>query len=460
MTNSKGGRSIFIAVAIVMACACACHTAFSQVRPLSNDRLSMEADKRASSGQSPVYAIGKAPIFGGDVAAARRVALQAAYAEAVATGTGISVGSLTIIRNVQQVSDLVTTRSRGVIRSYEVISESIGEENGRPLLTISIEAEVIPDVPSGDEELDALKLFLEILGQPRILVIAPQYEATLGRPGTGSSNEIQGISYRGPDGEILDIRREGTGAARAPSDYSGSPRADLPDGVLRGTEAALAQQLGTMGYRTTTLDMLAGQVDPDLLQKAATGNSTAALQVARQIGASVVLNGSFTVAGRRINPHGVEFEQVTVEHSSRALLSSSGEEVRTFFKSTTVAHSNMLAAAGQATARIAAEVADEVAWEIPRVLADSPHVLTIELEGLDFRNAVAASEELKRLDGVLDSRLIRLPAEDGTSAVIELRTGFVRLPSAHVFQSLQSHLSQPIRILSSDEFHLLLSTRS
>ena len=420
----------------------------------------MDADESALTGQNSVFAIGKAPIFGGDVAAARRIALQAAYAEAVATGTGISVGSLTIIHNVQQVSDLVTTRSRGIVRNYEVISESIGEESGRPLLTISIEAEVIPEAPSGAQELDALKLFLEILGQPRILVIAPQYEATVGQVGSGSSSAIGEISYRGPEGEILDIRRGGEKSARATSDYAGSPRADLPVGVLRGTEAALATQLGNMGYRTTTLDLLAGQVAPDLLEQAASGNSIAALQVARQVGASVVLTGSFTVAGRRINPHGVEFEQVTVEHSSRALLSSSGEEVRTFFKSTTVAHSNMLAAVGQATTRIAVEVADEVAWEIPRVLADSPHVLTIELEGLDFSNAVAVSEELKRLDGVLDSRLISLPAEDGSSAVLELRTGYVRLPSAQVFQSLQSYLSQPLRILRSDEFYLLLSTES
>jgi len=120
----------------------------------------------------------------------------------------------------------------------------------------------------------------------------------------------------------------------------------------------------------------------------------------------------------------------------------------------------MLAAVNQATSRIAAEVADEVAWKIPQVLANSPHVLIIELEGFDFNQAVAASEALKMLDGVLESKLIRLPADDGSSAVIELRTGFVRMPSAQVFQSLQSQLSRPLRILRSDEFHLSLSARS
>jgi len=452
---------VLLLIAIIIAAMVDC--SWGQVRPIPDERLSTSGDVIPEPyPETPlVYAVGHAPIFGGDVTSARQIALQAAYAEAVAQGTGVSVGSLTIIRNVQQVSDLVTTRSRGIVRSYEVINESIDREGDRPVLTISIEADVISEAPSDTEELDALKLFLEVLGQPRILVIAPQYEATLGQSGQVASSDNPHISYLGPDGESLQIRHAGQErSGRSSSDYSGSPRAELPSGVLRGTEAALAQHLSSLGYRTTTLDMLAGRIESDLLTQAAQGNSVAALDVARQVGAAVVLNGSFTVAGRRINPHGVEFEQVTVEHSSRALLASTGEDVQTFFKSTTVAHSNMLAAVNEATTRIAAEVADEVAWKIPQVLANSPHVLTIELEGLDFNQALDASEILKSLDGVLDSKLVRLPADDGSSAIIELRTGFVRLPSAQVFQSLQSQMSRPLRILRSDEFYLSLSARS
>ena len=437
-------------------------SAWSQVVPLAEERPPRIGNVVSEDypQNSLVFAIGQAPIFGGDVTSARRIALQAAYAEAVAQGTGVSVGSLTIIRNVQQVSDLVTARSRGIVRSYEVINESIEQLGDQPVLTISIEADVISEASSDREELEALILFLEVLGQPRILVIAPQYDAIMGQPDGLQPSESPHISYLGPDGESLQIRHAGESRSREASrDYAGSPRAEVPSGVLRGTEAALAQHLSNLGYRTTTLDMLVGRIAPDLLSRARQGNTVAALDVARQVGAAVVLSGSFTVAGRRINPHGVEFEQVTVEYASRALLASNGEDVRTFHRSTTVAHSNMLAAMNEATTRIAAEVADEVAWRIPQVLANSPHILTIELDGVDFHQALAASETLNSLDGVLESRLTRLPADDGSAAVIELRTGFVRVPSAQVFQTLQAQMPSPLQILRSDEFHLLLSAR-
>src|SRR4051794_23551243 len=64
-----------------------------------------------------VFAIGTVQVFNGNVAAARQAALQSAYAEAVAMGAGTEIGRLTLIRNVRAVTDVVSSRSKGFVKS-------------------------------------------------------------------------------------------------------------------------------------------------------------------------------------------------------------------------------------------------------------------------------------------------------------------------------------------------------
>jgi len=65
-----------------------------------------------------VYAIGTAQITLAGTQAARTAALRAAYAEAVARGAGLQIDSMTVVRDVRHVVDVVTSRSSGFITAY------------------------------------------------------------------------------------------------------------------------------------------------------------------------------------------------------------------------------------------------------------------------------------------------------------------------------------------------------
>ena len=387
----------------------------AQVEPLS--RLESEPARGEVRPLDPlmspsrIFAEGVATVFSGDVATARQVALQAAYAEAIAAGTGVSVGSLTVVKNVREISDFVTSRTRGIITGYEIISEEIFQKHGVHQLRIAIEADVLPEDASAKDSHAALKLFLGVLGQPTIMILMPQFDATM-------PVSIDAFHQR---------------------DYAGSPRASLPQGVLRSTEAAIAQELNGFGYRTSTVDAVHRTVEHNAAEvpAAMSGDTAAALAVAREVGAAALIVGNLVVATRRIAPHGVVFEQATGEMSARAYIVSTGEEVQTFHASSTKAHSNALAAIASIRVDIAEQLSEELAWTIPKLLAESPHMFRVEIAGV--RNQWSkVVEVLANLDGVLDARVVRLPDSVQEYAVIELETGFVRLSPAQILAAIEA----------------------
>src|SRR5688572_15063963 len=110
-----------------------------------------------------VAGVGTATVFSGNVSAARQAALQSAYAEAVGMGAGSEIGRLTLIRNVQAVTDVVSARSRGFVRSYEVVADQLVP--GTPQrYEVRISAEVVAKAQSTTDDLDGLRLFLEVIG--------------------------------------------------------------------------------------------------------------------------------------------------------------------------------------------------------------------------------------------------------------------------------------------------------
>jgi hypothetical protein len=431
----------------------------AQVSSLRDREVSVDGSVESLLDQqdfdNAVYAIGEAQIFGGNISEARERALQAAYAEAVSIGAGISVGSLTLIRNVSQITDLVTTQSRGFISSYEVIDESIIERDGSRLLRIGIEASVHRDEEASSEDrLEGLKLYLQILGTPTVLILAPQFDATMDQPGARASARGQ-TTFRTRDGDSLEQEfSESRSLSAGGRDYAGTPDPGLDSTVIRATEAALAQELNAFGYRTLTIESLYGLADEALVRRAADGEAQAALQLAREVGADVALIGRFVVAARRINPHGVEFEQVSIEYSSRARIVSTGEEVRTFSMSATKAHSNMLSARAEATREISRSVASEIAWEIPKILTGTSHAFDLVLSGLSADAVFALNERLTSLQGVSASRIERLPTESSDQSRLRLSLGYVRISSAELFGFLDRTLPQAVVLVSENPFEM------
>ncbi len=381
-----------------------------------------------------VYAVGKATIYQGDLASARKIALQAAYAEAVAQGTGLEVGSLTLIKNVSQVTDLVTSQSRGIVRRYEVVQEDISLDG--IVLTLGIKATVEARQEATEESRkDALQLLLGILGNPQVLVLIPQYDTLVarGKPSIGAHITDPG--------------------------YIKSADASLHAGVLQGTEAAFSQSLADAGYRTATPDMVLGRVDAALLSRARNGGTLAAIEIAREIGADIVLIGSLKASTRRISPQGVEFESVSAEFAARALVTATGRGVETFFESATVAHVNRLAAISQIKKLLAEQMAARLAWRIPKILGSSPNVLRLEISGLDGKESLDLQKMLRRALEIESVELLRLPDQSGTVAEFELRTGFVRISPSQLFALLNSYFNKPVSIVKNSPFLLKLKIR-
>jgi hypothetical protein len=94
---------------------------------------------------------GWAPVVGGDPVGTRRRALAEALRAAVEKTTGVSVSARTRVEQAVTVSDVLTARTAGAVRSYEVLGES--EDGGfhktrvRALVELQPEPGAVPPAP-------------------------------------------------------------------------------------------------------------------------------------------------------------------------------------------------------------------------------------------------------------------------------------------------------------------------
>lgn len=429
-------------------------TAVAQITPMPpSDRVgqvtSLLDDEAIPSDR--IYAIGRASIFNNDLQDARRRALQVAYAEAVAQGAGIEVGSLTLIRNVQQVTDVVTTRSRGMITAYEVVQETISDDLSE--FTVGIEAEVARTTElNGNQQNEALRLYLAILGNPRVLVLVPQIDMNPGMQQTGAATTDINIQ--------TDSGTRRVSASQSVSantlDYFNANAQRTPLGVLRGTDAAFVQSLGQAGYDTLTIDMVAGQVGQELVDRARAGDTQAAITVARQVGAELVMVGTLGLSARRISPQGVTFESVSAELSARVLVSSTGEVVDTLYFNSTRAHSNVLAAVGEIRNDLAEQVTERLRWEIPQILSNSPHVFRLIVRDLPPNDLISMSNSIRNGFELESVSVTRLPSEVTNEGEIELRTGFIKIPGSELYTHILNNSMRDISLIEQDAFSMTL----
>jgi hypothetical protein len=371
-----------------------------------------------------VFAVGTATVFNGNVGAARQAALQAAYAEAVAMGAGTEIGRLTLIRNVQAVTDVISSRTRGFVKTYEVIAEEL--HAGAPArFEIRIRAEVVRQAGSPTEELDGLKLFLEVIGSPKLLVLLPEQA----------------------------VRNATEGAAD-----SARPAATEPDGVLRSAEAAVAAAFAKYGYGVATSDDLVagGVVSAAQLGRARQGVTADAVAVARAAGADLLLTGVLRTATQRIAPQGVDFVSATTEASAKALVVSNGYMIDAFHKTVTRASVSSLGAVSMSLDAIAADFASTLAWTIPKILTARPRLTRLMVANVSLSTAERLKTALQKVDGIDVVRFAAVPTTTSRNVEFELLSGFVVLPQ----DELVNHCIEtagPMQVKSADKYSLSLS---
>lgn len=405
-----------------------------------------------------IVAEGLATVHAGNVQAARLAALRSAYAEAVARGTGLEVGSMTLIKNVKYVTDIVTSRSRGLIREYRIISEGLARRDPSKYEVV-IDADVVESGTTlGDDRNAALAAYLEILGRPRLLIILPERAvATPSRPGviaadssqTRTDVELQkgDLRVRLTEGSTNARRREVAGAA--------APELDAGD-RMRSTEAAVAQAFSRLGYDVMTSDDLLDRniASRTALAEARSGVTAAAVDVARAAGADLALLGVLRVSQEHVRPVNVDLVMVTTEASAKAIVVSSGKVIDAFHRTERASHPQGLKAYADSLDKIAAGIAEALGWNLPRILTNEFRETTLRVRGLSLAQAMDLKDALAGIDGVESVRVTQVPTDRSPETHYSLLSGFLFVEPAQVVDVCTRSLRGPVRLISATKFEI------
>jgi hypothetical protein len=397
-----------------------------------------------------IMARGVANIYNGNVERARNAALLAAYAEAVSRGAGVDVGSLMLVKNVRQVSDVVMTRSRGFIKSYKIFKEGIYEKDPNKYENI-IEAEVVMRGKVQGEDAEGLRLYLELLGNPRILIMLPEktFGDTESKKANRESDEVIEIDSKDTKVRIKKSDKD----ARAGSESGGD---DDHGSTMQSAEAALAQAFSQYGYQVTTSDDLLSQglVEPAVLKQAKAGVTAQALKVARAAGADIALLGVIRMSKSVVKPVGVTMTMASAEASAKAMIVSSGNTVQAFHTTERAAAPERLKAYADVLDKVASNVAGTLAWKIPQLLTNDSRQSKLIIHNTNLTEANKIKNGLGNLPGIEAVRFSKLPSDSDHTAEFILMTGFVMMSPDELQEACNSILNKKLSIVKMNKYEV------
>lgn len=475
----KAVPSVFLAIGILVSTAVACaaralpsHTDSEPPRTFTNvtDDPARDAYTNYPFGQvvplpieqpksKRIMAEGVATIFGGNVESARMAALRAAYAEAVAQGSGIEVGRMSLIKNVKYVTNIITSRSRGFIREYRIINEGVAPQNPT-LFKVLIDADVVDEGKvMGDDQYKALAAYLELLGNPRLLVILPEkrvYPAgSTIASGSMAARDKTDVEIAAGDTKVRITQDKSRNTQQGATTAVPYRAEDLGD-QMRSTEAAMAQAFARFGYQVITSDdvLTQGLCTEETLSLARAGVTEHAVKVARAAGADLALLGVLRLTEEQVSAAGVDLVAVTAEVSAKALVVSSGKMINAFHRTERAASQRMLKAYADCLDKVADSVAAGLVWEIPRILSEEYRETRIEVTGVTLRQSMDLQQALGTIEGVESVRPQRIPTEISHVAGFTLMSGYVFVEPVEVIERCIKALGGPIRLISASKYEI------
>lgn len=276
-------------------------------------------------------------------------ALLNAKRDAVEKGIGTLLISETEVRNYQLQKDIVLTRTMGAVKSYSVLAE---ERRGPKEHYVRIEA--IVALAEIEADLAALKILLESMDKPRMLVVIQE------TGGKFAENEI-----------IAFLRRKGF---------------DLVDAAV---VAALMQKGDTF------------------IRQAVAGDAGAAAQIGADNGAEFVIVGNVAKSVQKndlLNASGMVSGQASI--TAKVVNCSTAAVVAASSTAAAAVHVAADTAQNQATTRAAAKLMDRTLFErIVTAFQDMVNngiKLDVTVNNVpDFKTQKALRERLDELDGVV-----------------------------------------------------------
>ncbi len=113
-----------------------------------------------------VVSNGMAAVLGGDKGLARDQALDDALRKAVEQGLGTFIQSSTLVENFQVVSDNILTWSEGYVKKYEVLSERLTDPT-----TYEVSIRAMLEMSNLKNDWDSIQNILSKMRNPRVLII-------------------------------------------------------------------------------------------------------------------------------------------------------------------------------------------------------------------------------------------------------------------------------------------------
>jgi hypothetical protein len=406
-----------------------------------------------------VYGKGLGNIYEGNVENARKSALRMAYADAVSQGSGIEIGSISIIKNSKYVSDIVLSRTRGFIRNFKILNEGIADK-ANTKYEIFIEAEVVEKGQSPEIQIDGLRLYLEILGNPRLLIILPENRIAPGSSGLNEAKKDK-LNVEFEDKETkLKVTKES--ASRKNEAAGATVQRDAGD-TFRSGEAALAQAFTQYGYQVMTSDdLIADHIcSQEDLDKAKAGVTAKITEIARAANIDLALFGVMNVTTEITKPTAdIALAKVVAEASAKAVNVSSGKLIYPFHHSVQVANFSELKAYSDCMNKAADNIASVLAWKIPQVLTDDYRETRLILSPIDLKRAEEVRNALKGVTGVEDVRFARLPTERNPKAELVLLSGFISIEPGDILGQCEKTLNELLTIRKANKFEIECEVKS
>lgn len=118
--------------------------------------------------ESPTETIivyGESPIYDGKVIPARQRALEDAFRNAVRKVLGTFVTAESYTQNAISIDDSIMTKAKGYIKTYEILEEQKAKES------ILLKVNVVISIEPIKDDLTAMKILIEAMGNPRIILL-------------------------------------------------------------------------------------------------------------------------------------------------------------------------------------------------------------------------------------------------------------------------------------------------
>lgn len=314
---------------------------------------------------------GVGAIINNDKAGARDEALRDAYRRAVEKGTGISIEAETQADLFIILKDIVLARSQGYIRNWEITGEGARDED---LYAVKIRAEVVKGYIEKDEY-DALKIIIDLMGNPRFLVLV--------------------------DEKNLDT---------AP-----------PYSVL---ETELTECMVKCGFHCVDAEQIKqNRRAEELMEHAWKGNSDVVGKLARNMGADVVITGK--VYTRELPVPEILYESGMVPckayASVKAIIAETGKIID--INNTEKVYTSITGwdAGIKAIKLCGKDLAQELVWDIPLYLGPSQtRTVELEINNIGYSEYLALKNKLCALRGVV--HVFQREWQTGKPAVFDIKT--------------------------------------